>query len=107
MKRLAGLVCPLLQIALSVGLFWAGFGAIAPSAKADSCRTYYDRELCIVSIKRSAKYYWEYRAEVKIDGKRRPLQKYDCRRRIRIRRDGSTVPFEKHGAGDYICKLLN
>lgn len=80
---------------------------LASPAWAETCRMYRDREICILSIKRSAKYYWEYRAEVRVDGEKRPLQKYDCRRHVRIRRDGTTVPFEKHGAGEYICKLLN
>jgi hypothetical protein len=82
---------------------WWGF----PSTVNETCRIYHSREICIISIKRSAKYYWEYRAEVRVDGQRRPLEKYDCRRQERIKRDGRHFPFEPSGAGDYICKTLN
>ncbi|OAB58802.1 hypothetical protein AY600_02745 [Phormidium willei BDU 130791] len=82
---------------------WWGF----PSTVNETCRIYHSREICIISIKRSAKYYWEYRAEVRVDGQRRPLEKYDCRRQERIKRDGRRFPFEPSGAGDYICKTLN
>lgn len=79
-----------------------------PSAAiaAPVCRTTPDHEVCILSIKRSAKYHWQYRAAVSLDGIKRPVERYNCRRRVRIRRDGKTVPFQNNGAGDVICQLL-
>lgn len=73
---------------------------------AASCRTLGDRQICIVSIQRSAKNYWEYRASVQIDGVIRPIEVYNCRDRIRIRQDKTVVPFEPNGAGELICHAL-
>ena len=92
----------LLSSLLLLNLWW-GF----PSTVNETCRSYHHREICIISIKRSAKYHWEYRAEVRVDGQRRPREKYDCRRRERIKSNGRHLPFERFGAGDYICQTLN
>jgi len=80
---------------------------VALPTNAATCRKYFDRDICILDIKRSAKYYWEYRAVVSIDSQRQPLQKYDCRHQVRIQHNGKVVPFEKGGAGELICKLLD
>ena len=76
-------------------------------AYAAFCRTYHDNTICILSIKRSAKNYWEYRASVKVNGETRPVEIYNCRDRTRIKADGKIVPFESNGAGDLICIMLN
>ncbi|WP_158505967.1 hypothetical protein [Picosynechococcus sp. NKBG15041c] len=44
----------------------------------ETCRTYENQEICLISLKRSAKYYWEYRAVLRIDGKKLPMKKFDC-----------------------------
>lgn len=80
---------------------------IASPAEAASCRTIADHKVCILSLKRSAKYYWEYRAQISVDGVVRPVEKYDCRHRIRVRSDGKEVKFKSGGFGDYICNVLN
>jgi hypothetical protein len=80
--------------------------AVPFPAEASFCRNSSDRLICIVSIKRSAKNYWEYRASVSIDGIQRPIEVYNCRDRIRIRKDGSVVPFESDGAGELICRFF-
>ncbi|NEQ97116.1 MAG: hypothetical protein F6K30_10385, partial [Cyanothece sp. SIO2G6] len=55
----------------------------------------------------SAKNYWEYRAVVKIDGKRQPMAVYNCRDRIRtVKKTGKVVPFDLQGVGCLICQLL-
>lgn len=84
--------------------------AVAPSLPvraAEICRQMGDREVCVLEIERSAKYYWRYRAQVSVDGRSRPTEVYDCRRRLRIQRDKTTVPFARDGAGELICGLLN
>ncbi|GAB4198823.1 MAG: hypothetical protein Fur006_48980 [Coleofasciculaceae cyanobacterium] len=53
--------------------------ANAPPAEAALCRTSNDRLICILSIKRSAKNYWEYRAAISVDGVKRPIEVYNCR----------------------------
>lgn len=82
-------------------------GTIAP-VRAAFCRTVGDREICILAIERSAKNYWEYRAIVSVDGQKRPLEIYDCRRRTRRRADNRlSVPFAPDGPGPLICALLD
>lgn len=64
----------LLVIVLACGLVLGAAG----KAIAQQCRTVGEQEICLVSVKRSAKYYWQYRAVLKIDGKRQPTEKFDC-----------------------------
>jgi len=80
--------------------------AVAFPAEASVCRTIKDHTICILSIKRSAKYYWRYRAAVSIDGVKRPVEVYNCRDRTRIRQDGMVVSFEPDGAGEFICSFF-
>jgi hypothetical protein len=80
--------------------------AVQP-AYAAFCRNYQDNTICILSIKRSAKNYWEYRASVKVNGETRPIEIYNCRDRTRIKADGKIVGFEPNGAGELICTVLN
>ena len=80
--------------------------AVALPAQASTCRSYHDNVICIVSIKRSAKYYWEYRAAVSVNGVVRPIEVYNCRDRVRVRKDRAVVPFESNGAGELICSIL-
>ncbi|WP_446359065.1 hypothetical protein [Coleofasciculus sp. G2-EDA-02] len=79
---------------------------VAFPAEASVCRTIKDHHICILSIKRSAKYYWQYRAAVSIDGVKRPVEIYNCRDRTRIRQDGVVVSFEPDGAGELICSFF-
>jgi hypothetical protein len=75
-------------------------------ALAAVCRATQAHRVCIVSIKRSAKNYWEYRAAVQIDDVTRPLEIYNCRDRHRIRQDGRLVPFQPYGVGEVICNFF-
>lgn len=81
------------------------FAATHPAA-ASVCRNSHDHLICILTIKRSAKYYWEYRAAVSIDGVERPIEVYNCRDRVRIRQDGTMKSFEPDGAGELICSFF-
>jgi hypothetical protein len=72
-------------------------------AYASVCRNYNGHQVCILSINRSAKNYWEYRAIISIDGVKRPFEVYDCRQRIRIQQDGTVLPFENKDPGQLIC----
>lgn len=72
----------------------------------DICRLFNGHQVCIDSIRRSAKSYWEYRTVVSIDGVKQPLELYNCRDRNRIlARDGSIVPFLSGKTGDWVCQL--
>ena len=94
------------------GLFLAGFFVIMATlvagqpAWAETCRTIAGQQICIVTIQRSAKHYWEYRAVIRIDGVTYPLERYNCRDRTKTQPDGTIVPFASEGAGRLICQLL-
>ncbi len=75
-------------------------------ADSDICRVFNGHQVCINSIRRSAKSYWEYRTVVSIDGAKQPLELYNCRDRNRIlASDGSIVPFLTGKTGDWVCQL--
>lgn len=75
-------------------------------AQASFCRNYNNQLICIISIKRSAKNYWEYRASISVDGKVRPIEVYDCRQKIRIQNNQSVIPFKENDAGEFICNFF-
>ncbi|NEP81299.1 MAG: hypothetical protein F6K17_27870 [Okeania sp. SIO3C4] len=93
-------------IILSIFLF-IFFFAVAPPAAASFCRNYNGNNICILSIKRSAKNYWEYRAEVSMNGKKKPLEIYNCRTEEKIQKNGKIIKFKPNGAGNLICNVLN
>ncbi|NEO86874.1 MAG: hypothetical protein F6J87_21840 [Spirulina sp. SIO3F2] len=43
------------------------------------CSNRAGHQICIIELQRSAKNYWEYRAQTTLDGIRQPPVKYDCR----------------------------
>ncbi len=88
---------------LVLGLY-LGRGAGATAAPA-FCRVVEGYSVCVLSLQRSAKNFWEYRAAVSVDGVVRPVEVYDCRDRLRHRADGTTVPFSKDIAGGVVCRL--
>ncbi|HEY9657161.1 MAG TPA: hypothetical protein V6C65_01760 [Allocoleopsis sp.] len=101
-----GLGCLILILLWTIGL--PGLPGLLTnlSASAAPCRTLHQQTVCIQEIKRSAKYFWEYRVTLQIDGKTQPLEIYNCRDRLKIQPDGSVIPFEPAGIGEFICKIL-
>ncbi len=97
----------LLSVAYSLLLLLICLGAIAPPVEAALCRNLDGREVCIVRIKRSAKYYWEYRTVVSIDGQKKPLVIYNCRDRTITRKNKYPIPFKSNSAGDLVCSLFD
>lgn len=100
MRRIA------LRLLIPLVLLLASSLLIAPPVQAATCRQTSTHKVCILSIERSAKNYWEYRAAVTVDQEARPVEVYNCREQIRIKQDGTTVKFEPNGAGDVICHLF-
>ncbi|WP_316787153.1 hypothetical protein [Thermoleptolyngbya oregonensis] len=96
------------MLALGLGL---GFGALAPALQSSSlaapvfCRVVDGHSVCVLSLQRSAKNFWEYRAAVSVDGVVRPVEVYDCRDRLRHKADGTTVSFSRDLAGAIVCRL--
>ncbi|MGB3492571.1 MAG: hypothetical protein WBA57_07575 [Elainellaceae cyanobacterium] len=111
MKRWIGIVITTVgAIAIISAIITVGaiaFLALAQPSQALTCKTLNGQEICILSVKRSAKNHWEYRASVSVDGVTLPLEKYDCRDRRRTLADGTTQTFQHDGAGTFICSLLN
>ena len=89
------LICPIL-------LCWSI--AILP-ASADFCRQVDGHQICILSIKRSAKNYWQYQATASIDGIEKPTASYDCRERSITDLDGNQSLFRSRLDSQLICSL--
>ena len=92
-------------ICLIIGLSALAIPRLLP-AQASSCRIVNGHEVCILRMKRSAKRYWEYRARVQVDGVRRPMERYDCRDRLRLPSDGTIVPYWQDESVDVVCALF-
>ena len=82
------------------------FSVIFP-AEASVCRNYNGQQICILSIKRSAKNYWEYRAAVSVNGVTKPVEVYNCRNFIKIEQSGKILPFVRNDPGELICSFFN
>jgi len=91
---------------IALSLFLTLSLAIAPPAEASFCRDSNDHSICVLSIKRSAKNYWEYRVVISIDGKKQPLEVYNCRKHIKINRQGDIIPFQSNSSGEIICSFF-
>ncbi|MFN6482595.1 hypothetical protein [Nostoc sp. DedQUE02] len=74
---------------------------------ASVCRNKDCHQICILTINRSAKNYWEYRAAVSVDGVKRPIEVYNCRERVKVQENGTILPFEQKGPGEMICSFFN
>ncbi|NJL86142.1 MAG: hypothetical protein HC886_09415 [Leptolyngbyaceae cyanobacterium SM1_1_3] len=94
-------------IALLSLLFWLTAMPIgAFSGALPYCQTVAEQEICLLSLRRSAKYYWQYRAAVSIAGIRRPVEVYDCQRQQRVSSKGREIPFQSDGPGLMICSFF-
>lgn len=91
------------QIVILLGLLVILWSAIAFPVEAALCRHVEGRDVCAVKIKRSAKYYWEYRTIISVDGRKKPLEIYNCRDRTVKRKNKYPIPFKADGIGDLIC----
>jgi len=67
------------------------------------CHQYQGHEVCIERIKRSGRNYWEYLVKLRIDQDSQPFERYDCRYRQRIDREGFIEPFKTNDVGEFIC----
>lgn len=76
-----------------------------PVATAASCYTIQTHLICLISIQRSAKNYWEYRVKLSVDGVIQPLEIYNCRDRLRISKRNS-IAFTTNGIGEKVCALF-
>jgi hypothetical protein len=100
-------VCLTIALILIIGLGGLGVdrAEAAPVLGASSCRTFRGSEVCVLTQKRSAKRFWEYKAQVSVNGERQPLWVYNCRDRTKAERDGTVFEFDRDDPGDVICKV--
>jgi hypothetical protein len=83
------------------------WSAIALPAAAALCRDLEGHRVCIVNIKRSAKYHYRYRTVVSIDGEKQPLVIYNCRDRTITKKNKYPIPFKANSAGNLVCSLFD
>jgi hypothetical protein len=76
-----------------------------PAATAASCYTLQNHSVCLISIQRSAKNYWEYRVKLSINGVVQPVEVYNCRDRLRVSKH-NTISFAADGIGEKVCSLF-
>jgi hypothetical protein len=89
--------------------------AIALPVEASLCRDLDGHRICIVKIKRSAKYHYRYRTVVSIDGETQPLVVYNCSDRVSDYRRSRTItkknkypiPFKSNSPGNLVCSLFD
>ncbi|NJL49151.1 MAG: hypothetical protein HC929_18890 [Leptolyngbyaceae cyanobacterium SM2_5_2] len=99
---------PFLRFA--VAAIWVGVLTIAypdPVKAAAQCQTLDSHRVCLESIQRSAKYHWEYRVTVSVDGQKQAQQRYDCRQFMptSASAEPTAVPTETR-IGQWICRLM-
>lgn len=68
------------------------------------CRTVAGKQVCVESIKRSAKYHWEYRVVMNVDGERQTLKRYDCRQDNKLKQTSEKLS-EEGAIHQFICNL--
>ncbi|MEB3309939.1 MAG: hypothetical protein VKJ02_06865 [Snowella sp.] len=93
---------PFFLILLLLSLFWF----TAAPVEAATCRTVNDQAICIQKIKRSAKYAWEYRVNLSIDGKAQATAVYNCKEKVKTLKDGTRQSFTEADLGNFICQRL-
>ncbi|MEY3867930.1 MAG: hypothetical protein RLZZ338_1821 [Cyanobacteriota bacterium] len=95
-----------MRIILIFSLIFTLFFAVVNPAIASFCRQLNGHLICIVSIERSAKNYWEYPTVISVDGIEKPREIYNCRNQTKTQNNGKIVSFESDGVGELICRIL-
>ncbi len=92
------------RLLLLLLVFWLW---LMPIANAQICGDRNGHRVCILKLKRSAKNYWEYRAQVSIDGKKQAAKEiYNCRDRTLTRKGKYPIPFQANDPGELVCSLF-
>ncbi len=73
----------LIALIIPLYLALASLPASALAGEVLLCRSVEGHQVCVLSIKRSAKNFWEYRVQLRVDGQPQPQERYDCRRTLR------------------------
>lgn len=91
---------------LNLSVTYPAFASVCRNYEVDD-RLHQHHQICIISINRSAKNYWQYRATVSVDGVKRPTEVYNCRERVKVQDNGTILPFEQKDPGEMICSFFN
>jgi hypothetical protein len=107
---ITSITCRQIVIALLLALIWV-VGMALP-ATAAQCQSIAGQEVCILNLRRSAKHYWEYWAQLSINGIKQPDRTYDCRVFARENSSRRVVPHELtaetvkvESIGGMVCRL--
>ena len=89
-------------------LFIVASFLVALKTEANICKSWSGHQVCVVRMKRSAKYYWEYRTILSVDGNKRPEIVYNCRDFSYFKADKTKVYFQddKNDLGNFVCRLF-
>ncbi len=98
MNKVSKLLVIISGISISLGLL-----VISPVQAFEYCRTVDGHKICILSLQRSAKNYWEYRASVSIDQQKPTSEVFDCRPQNHSNQQ--TEP-SKHEVEMLVCTLM-
>ncbi|NJK40464.1 MAG: hypothetical protein HC934_02195 [Acaryochloridaceae cyanobacterium SU_2_1] len=74
-------------------------------AEAFSCLALQGHQICVTTLNRSAKNYWEYRVTLEIDGVQQAQEVYNCRDHLRIQADGKIRDFSDQDPHLLVCRL--
>jgi hypothetical protein len=95
-------------IALLLALIWVV--GLALPAIAVQCQSIAGQEVCILNLRRSAKHYWEYWAQLSVNGVKQPDRVYDCRvfakeRSFYVPPELSAETVKVESIGSLVCRL--
>lgn len=90
---------------LLILVFWL---IATPGVKAATCQSVTGKQVCIENIKRSAKYYWEYRVNLIIDNQKQSTRVYNCRDHYYTLPDRTKVYYQQNAPlAKLVCRLYS
>jgi hypothetical protein len=95
-----------LKLLTLIGLVLACWLVIIPVTQAATCQEIAAEQVCIQKIKRSAKYYWEYRVNLSINAVKQAVRVYNCRDRYYLLPDRTQRSYQQSDRlGKMVCRL--
>jgi hypothetical protein len=75
-------------------------------AQASFCKSVDTQKVCILSIERSAKKYWEYQVQLSVDRIVQPRTIYNCRKELWLQPNGQWTRFNGSSVNAVACSLF-
>jgi hypothetical protein len=79
---------------------------VALPAQASFCKSIDTQKVCILSIERSAKNYWEYQVQLSVDRTVQPRTVYNCREKLWLQTNGQWIKFKDSSVNAVACSLF-